>query len=109
MIILKIIGIVLLWLIALFLIVSAILPADYKVERSIVIKAPVSTVYEEVRYFKNFNYWSPWYSLDTTATIEITGTDGEVGAKYSWTSKKDDVGSGSMTRVSQEQNKSLVS
>ncbi len=107
--ILKIIGIVLVSLIALFFIVTALLPDDYNVKRSIVINAPVSTVYNEVRYFKNFNNWSPWTKYDSAMVTEVTGTDGEVGAKYSWESKNQNVGSGSLTRIKQEENKLLLS
>ncbi len=107
--ILKIVGIVMVSLIALFFIVTALLPDEYHVKRSIVINAPVSTVYSEVRYFKNFNNWSPWLKYDSAMTVEISGPDGEVGAKYSWKSKNQNVGSGSLTRIKQEENKLLVS
>lgn len=93
----------------LFFIAAIFLPGTYKVERSIVINAPVSTVYNEMRYFKNFNNWSPWIEHDPNMATSITGTDGEVGAKYGWESKNESVGSGSLTRIIQEENKLLVS
>jgi len=107
--ILKFLSIAIGALVVLFLLASALLPSAYKVERSIIVNAPVSSVYEEMRYFKNFKNWSPWYELDPEATITITGTDGEVGCKYAWSSKKENVGSGSLTRIKQEENKLLVS
>jgi effector-binding domain-containing protein len=66
---------------------------DYHVERSIEIDAPANTVYEYVRFFKNFNQWSPWSGLDPHLVSSVTGTDGEVGATYSWSGNKD-VGKG---------------
>lgn len=93
----------------LFFIAALFLPGAYKVERSIVVNAPVQTVYNEMRFFKNFHNWSPWLEDDPNMAITITGTDGEVGAKYAWVSEKKKVGSGSLTRVQQVENKLLVS
>ncbi|MEN9415964.1 MAG: hypothetical protein RLZ62_2268, partial [Bacteroidota bacterium] len=36
----------------------------YHIERSVEIDAPKALVYEQIRFFKNFNEWSPWLKLD---------------------------------------------
>jgi effector-binding domain-containing protein len=69
---------------------------DYHVERSMVINAPQFMIHDYVRQFKNFNAWSPWSPLDPEMKTEIMGTDGEVGAKYSWKGN-DNVGQGQQT------------
>lgn len=92
-----------------YFVAAIFLPGTYRVERSIVVNAPVATVYNEMRFFKNFHNWSPWLEHDPGMAITITGTDGEVGAKYAWESANKNVGAGSLTRVQQEENKLLVS
>ncbi len=69
---------------------------EYHVERSIEINAPHDTVFEQVRFFKNFPKWSPWQGIDPKMKTSISGTDGEVGAAYTW-SGNDDVGTGTQT------------
>ncbi|MDX2134504.1 MAG: SRPBCC family protein [Saprospiraceae bacterium] len=66
---------------------------DYHIERSIEIDAPATLVYNHVRFFKNFDSWSPWAELDRGMETTISGTDGEVGATYTW-SGNNDVGKG---------------
>lgn len=68
----------------------------YHIERVTVIDAPHDIVYEQVRFFKNFKNWSPWHIYDPNMKTEITGTDGEAGAVYTW-SGNDKVGTGTQT------------
>ncbi|HMX39572.1 MAG TPA: SRPBCC family protein [Saprospiraceae bacterium] len=68
----------------------------YYIERSIEIKAPFDTVYPQVRYFKNFEKWSPWHGLDDQQKNTLTGPDGAVGTTYAWDGNED-VGAGSQT------------
>ncbi len=56
----------------------------YHIERSIEIDAPKALVYDQIRFFKNFNEWSPWLKLDPNVTVTYEGADGEVGSAYSW-------------------------
>ncbi len=67
---------------------------NYVIERSIEINAPRDTVYNQVRFFKNHPSWSPWSALDDQEKTAVTGTDGAVGATYSWDGNKE-VGKGS--------------
>ncbi len=70
--------------------------SSYHIERSIAIDAPKNLVYDQIRLFKNFHDWSPWSKLDTTMILTYSGTDGEVGATYSWKGN-DDAGEGKQT------------
>ena len=59
----------------------------YYIERSITIKAPREVVLEQLRFFKNFEKWSPWHNLDPHMATTMEGTDGEPGAVYRWEGK----------------------
>lgn len=97
--ILKIILLVLAVFVGLLLVAALFAPKSFAVERSTVIKAPRAVVYDQVRHFKNFAAWSPWQHLDPDMTTNIEGTDGAVGAKYTWKGNAD-AGSGSQEIVS---------
>ncbi|MEZ4941300.1 MAG: SRPBCC family protein [Saprospiraceae bacterium] len=91
--ILKILLYLLLGLVGLVVLLGLFARKDYHIERSIEIDAPKALIYEHVRFFKNFESWSPWAKLDPAMKTTITGTDGEPGATYSWKGN-DDVGAG---------------
>ncbi len=95
--ILKIIGLIVLGLVALLLIAGAFMKKDFHFERGIEISAPSNVVWDNVAYFKNHEKWSQWKELDPAMNVTISGTDGEKGAKMSWTSKHKEVGNGSQT------------
>ncbi len=93
--VLKIILYVVLAIVVIGAIATFVIPTQMHVERSITINAPGKLVMQQAAYFKNFSKWSPWSKLDTAMVTTITGTDGQVGAVYSWKGNKD-VGEGSM-------------
>lgn len=70
---------------------------EYAVERSIIIDAPQDVVWQQVKYFKNWSAWSPWYAKDSTMTWTFSGTDGELESAYAWASEES--GSGEMTNT----------
>jgi len=96
---LKVLGIILAIILVVVIVLVIALPTTYNVERSVTIDAPKNVVVDQVGRYENFIKWSPWSKLDPDMTYEITGTDGEVGAVYSW-SGNDSVGTGSLTTVS---------
>jgi effector-binding domain-containing protein len=104
--ILKIVGIILAVLVAAVVAKALLTPKDYNVHRETVINAPAETVFKNVSRYENFPKWSPWQHLDPAMTTTIEGTDGTVGAKYSWKGNKK-AGEGVMTITKLEQNKSL--
>lgn len=69
---------------------------NYHIERSITVDAPRSMVYEYLHKFGNFWEWSPWHNLDADMKASIEGTDGTVGARYTWAGNKA-LGKGSQT------------
>lgn len=91
---LKIIGIVVLAIIALPLIVALFIPKSYTVSVSETINQPKQVVYDYVRLLENQENYSVWVMEDPNLNPEITGTDGTVGAVQKWNSQMDNVGEG---------------
>lgn len=94
--ILKIAGLTILGLIALFLIVGLILPKDYEVSRDVVIDAPRAFTFNHVASLKAVQEWAPWGDKDPNQTVTYEGEDGAVGSSQHW-SGNDDVGEGIQT------------
>jgi hypothetical protein len=44
---------------------------NYKIQESILIKAPLKVVWENIVYFENSKKWSPWLILDEKCKIKI--------------------------------------
>jgi len=60
----------------------------YHVERTIEINASKEIVWEQVKYFKNWSKWSPWYKSDSTIRYSYGGEDGNVESFYAWESEE---------------------
>ncbi len=82
-------------LIALLLIIAAMLPSSYNIERSTVITCPVDFVKEKISNLHHYAEWNPWQQTDPRATKNITGTPSQSGHRYEWEGRK--VGKGSLT------------
>lgn len=93
---LKIIGIVVLVLIAIPLIVALFVPKKYTVEVTETINAPRQEVYDFIRTLRNQQQYSVWVMADPHLDPEIIGVDGQVGAIQRWNSTIKDVGEGEM-------------
>ena len=91
---LKFIGLALLAIGVVALIVAAIMPKDYSVEREITINRPKAIVFDYIRHLKNQNYYGKWNMTDPNAKMDYKGTDGEVGFVYLWDSQNEHVGKG---------------
>lgn len=68
----------------LLLIVSAMLPADYRFARTIEINRPVGDVYPLVVNLPNWPQWDPFTESDPDAESTFTGKPGAVGSTWSW-------------------------
>ncbi|MFM9944980.1 MAG: SRPBCC family protein [Bacteroidia bacterium] len=105
--ILKILGIVLLGLMAIIVLLGLIAPKDFKVERSIVI--PTSNkevIFKNLSNWSDFLKWNPWSSKDPNQKLTYKGEEGTVGASYKWEGN-DSVGCGEMTIVALVPNKKV--
>lgn len=104
---LKIIGIIVLCIIIIPLIVGLFISKNFDFETSIIIKAPLDSVWKHTNTLAGLNSWSPWRDMDPDMTVKYGGIDGEVGAWQSWESEVKKVGSGKQTIVSVETPTSL--
>ncbi|MBD3419592.1 MAG: hypothetical protein GF398_05680 [Chitinivibrionales bacterium] len=90
---LKVIFVTLIVIVVLAALVGLFLPSKFKVERSIVIKAPADIIFENVNDLKKAEKWNAWMSQDTTMKITYGEKTAGVGATSSWTSKHSGSGS----------------
>ena len=83
-------------LVVIFLIVVALQPTDFKVERSATMRAPAPAAFAQVNDFQNWQAWSPWEKVDPALKRQYEGPKAGTGAIYAWQGNKD-VGEGRMT------------
>ena len=81
-----------------FIVVVALQPSDFRVERSARVAAPPAAVFAQVNDLRKWDAWSPWAKLDPNAKIAFEGPEGGTGAMMSWAGN-DKVGEGKMTVV----------
>jgi ribosome-associated toxin RatA of RatAB toxin-antitoxin module len=90
---LKIIGIVILVLVAIFFIVGLLLPSEVHVEREKMFAAQPQTVFNQVNTIQEWENWSAWHEMADDMEITYNGPAAGEGAGYSWTSET--IGNGS--------------
>jgi len=105
--VLKIIGMIAGGLVALFLIVAAILPSSYRVERSIEINKPAEVVYPLVANLPSWPKWDPFTEQEPGAKSTFSGVAGTVGSRWDWEGEV--IGTGSLTVEEIVPNQSLRS
>ncbi|MFM9838453.1 MAG: hypothetical protein ACKVOQ_09335 [Cyclobacteriaceae bacterium] len=84
-----VIGIVLGALLIAGVILSLVAPKRISVSNTTFINASKQHVFDQLRYMKNFPKWSPFLVQDPEQKYSVSGTDGEVGATYSWEGVKE--------------------
>ena len=82
--------------IVVFLIVVAMQPSDFKIERSATMRAPAPAAFAQVNDLQNWRAWSPWEKVDPALKRQYEGPKAGAGAVYAWQGNKD-VGEGRMT------------
>ncbi|ODS03647.1 polyketide cyclase [Methyloceanibacter marginalis] len=95
---LKKILLVLVALVLVFVLVVALQPSEFHVERSVTVDAPASKVFGEVNDFHKWEAWSPWAKLDPNAKVNFEGPEAGEGTAMSWAGNSE-VGAGKMTLV----------
>lgn len=103
--VLKIIVITFVAMIAVLLIVTAFLPSDMIVERTMEIEAPPRVVFNQVNDFRNWENWSYRFEMDPHMQVSYSGPESGEGAKYDWVSDSVSVGEGSMIIMESEPDK----
>ncbi len=92
-------------IIVFILVLAAVMPGKYSIQKEIVINKPVENTFEKIADFNNYRAWNPWQKSEPTAKYKITGNPSSIGHKYDWEGKK--IGSGSLTVKSLSQNKTI--
>src|SRR5499427_806543 len=85
-------------IIVLFVIVVALRPADFRVERSLALSAPAILLFEQVNDHHKFAVWNPFLKLDPNVKNTYSGPDSGVGAVCSWEGNRK-IGAGSATII----------
>ncbi|HKU36570.1 MAG TPA: SRPBCC family protein [Polyangiales bacterium] len=93
-------------LVLLLILVVALQPAAFRIERSAQIAAPPAVVYGIVSDFHEWPAWSPWAKLDPNMKTTYSGAPKGEGAQYAWQGN-DQVGSGRMQIVRAEEPSAL--
>lgn len=92
----KLLGVTVLALVAGILILAALRPDTFRVERAASISAPPEKVFALINDFKRWDAWSPWEKKDPAMRRTFGSVTSGKGATYAWEGSKD-VGQGSMT------------
>ena len=93
---LKKIVIIVVAVVAVFAVVVALQPSEYRVARSTTVSAQAPDVFAQVNDFHNWEAWSPWAKLDPAAKTTFEGPAAGQGAVFAWFGN-DKVGEGRMT------------
>jgi hypothetical protein len=80
------------------LILAAMKPDTFQVQRSIAINAPPERIQPLIADFRAWEAWSPWEKKDPAMKRSFSGPQSGVGARYAWDGDKN-VGRGSMEIV----------
>ncbi len=86
-----------------FLIVVALQPADFRIERTARLSAPPQVVFAQINDFHNWDAWSPWAKLDPAVKNTFEGPSSGQDAIFSW-SGNSEVGEGRMTIIESRPN-----
>lgn len=71
-------------LVAAVLILASTKPENFRVERSINVKAPPAKVFALIDDFHNWPQWSPWEKMDPNLQRAYSGPALGTGAAYAW-------------------------
>ncbi len=85
-------------LLAVFVVVVATRPADFRVERTVALAASPEALFEHVNDHRKFSVWNPFMKLDPNVKNTYSGPESGVGAVCSWDGNKN-VGAGSCTII----------
>lgn len=78
--------------VGLLLVYAPTRPDNFRIERSVRIKAPPERVYGLIDDLHQFNRWNPFLRKDPATQGTYSGTQGGKGARYAWQSEKIGVG-----------------
>lgn len=83
-------------------------PKELKVSVSKTVNAPIEKVYNQFIDLRQFNEWNPWSRKDKNIEINYSNPSNGINSYYQWKSENKNVGTGKMTILDAEQNKSIT-
>ena len=92
--------------VVLFVLAGFLVPAGYRVERSVVIAAPPDHVYPLIATPRRWKEWSMWNRRDPAMAMTFFGPESGAGAGWSWDSKSE--GKGRMTLLTADPSTGLT-
>jgi Polyketide cyclase / dehydrase and lipid transport len=104
---LKYIGLFVVAAIAVILILAAMKPETFIVERSVTINATPEKITSLINDFHNWNVWSPWAKMDPAMKTTYSGAPSGVGSIYEWEGNSK-VGKGRMEVLSTQSAKTSI-
>ncbi|MEB0249371.1 MULTISPECIES: SRPBCC family protein [unclassified Mucilaginibacter] len=84
-------------IIVVVLLLAAIAPKGYNIQRSIIINKPRQLVFDYVKYLRNMDNYSKWVMMDPNKRMTYTGTDGTEWYSAAWDSDMKQAGKGNQT------------
>jgi len=81
---LKWIGGVIVLAVVVILILAAMKPSNFVVERSVTVNATPEKIAPLINDFHNWEIWSPWAKLDPAMKTTYSGAPSSVGSVYEW-------------------------
>lgn len=85
-------------IVVVFVVVVALRPSEFRVERAATIAAPPPVVFAQVNDFRKWDAWSPYARRDPAMKKSFEGAPAGVGAVYTW-SGNHEVGEGRTTII----------
>lgn len=92
--------------VAIFAVIVAMQPADFRYERKMTMNAAPETIFPLVNNFHAWEGWSPWADVDPDAKTAYEGPDEGVGAMLKWDGNHE-VGAGQMTIIESTPNERI--
>lgn len=93
--VLTIIAVIIAVIVAAILILAAMKPDTFVVQRSVLINAPAAKIYSLIDDYRNWGSWSPYEKLDPAMKRKFSGAPNGPGSIYEWEGNKN-IGSGRM-------------
>ena len=94
--------------VALFLVISLVLPASRHLTENVETNRKMTIVYDTLNGFHRFKDWNPLVLHDPRMQLKLSGPDAGVGARLDYSSKLPTVGNGSWEVIATEPGKSVT-
>lgn len=94
-------------LVVLFFIISLMLPASFRVEASVDIRAPLECPFNIVNNLHDWEYWDPYRKIDPDLEIAFSNPPTGEGAFARWESDNNRLGDGKLTITAMNPGKAI--